>query len=85
MIEEVYAVYNSVAVMPTISTPSTDANGKTVSEDGYLPNFVFGTVAVPASGILLSVDSTNRYLFKSTRRKHNGVWLSFSDPVISGN
>lgn len=84
-IEEVYAVYNSVAVMPTINASATDANGKTATDDGYLPNFMFGTTAVAASIELLSVDSTNRYLFKSRRRKHNGTWLSYSDPVVAGN
>lgn len=85
IIEEIYAVYNSVAVMPTIDASVTDANGKTATDDGYLPNFMFGTTAVAASIELLSVDSTNRYLFKSKRRKHDGTWLSYSDPVIAGN
>lgn len=84
-IEEVYALYTSVANMPTIDTSIADDSGRTVSEDGYLPRFNFSGTFVKGSSELLSVSKEERYRFKTKRRKHNGIWLDFMAPSIDAN
>ena len=83
-IEEVYALSNE-SIVPTINSIGTDSNNKNKTEDGYLPKFVFANETKEAVSERPSVSSSNRYLFGTKRRKHNGVWLDFSSAYLLAN
>lgn len=83
-IEEVYALSNE-SIVPTINSIGTDSNNKNKTEDGYLPKFVFANETKEAISERPSVSSSNRYLFGTKRRKHNGVWLDFSSAYLLAN
>lgn len=84
--ETVYGLTgNSLPTVKSIDATVTDANNKTVADDGYLPNFVFDGTSVAATAEPQGVSSTNRYEYQSTRRKHNDVWGPFSAPALHSN
>lgn len=83
-IEEVYCL-NSAAVVPTISTSGSDQNGKTKSEDGFLPKFVFNGESKDSVASQPSVSEELPFCYASKRRKHNGGWLDFSDAYLCAN
>lgn len=83
-IEEVYCL-NKDAVVPAISSSSVDQNGKTKSEDGYLPKFVFNGTPQNSVASQLSVSEEYPYCYGAKRRKHKSVWLDFSDAYLVAN
>ena len=83
-IEEVFALSDNTTI-PTLTTSGTDSNGKTKSDDGFLPKFVFTDETVEATSTRPSVSSEKRYLYGSKRKKHNNVWLDFSPAYLVGN
>lgn len=83
-IEEVYCL-NNAAVIPTINSSGTDQNGKTKSEDGFLPKFVFNGESKDSVASQPSVTEELPYCYGAKRRKHNGTWLAFSDAYLCAN
>lgn len=83
-IEEVYCL-NNAAVIPTINSSGTDQNGKTKSEDGFLPKFVFNGESKDSVASQPSVTEELPYCYGAKRRKHNGTWLAFSDTYLCAN
>ena len=83
-IEEVYCL-NNAAVIPTITSSGTDQNGKTKSEDGFLPKFVFNGESKDSVASQPSVTEELPYCYGAKRRKHNGTWLAFSDAYLCAN
>lgn len=83
-IEEVYCL-NNAAVIPTINSSGTDQNGKTKSEDGFLPKFVFNGESKDSVASQPSVTEELSYCYGAKRRKHNGTWLAFSDAYLCAN
>lgn len=83
-IEEVYCL-NKEAVVPAVSSSSADQNGKTKSEDGYLPKFVFNGTSQNSVASQPSVSEEYPYCYAAKRRKHNGSWLDFSDAYLVAN
>lgn len=83
-IEEVYCL-NNAAVIPTINSSVTDQNGKTKSEDGFLPKFVFNGESKDSVASQPSVTEELPYCYGAKRRKHNGTWLAFSDAYLCAN
>lgn len=83
-IEEVYCL-NNAAVIPTINSSGTDQNGKTKSEDGFLPKFVFNGESKDSVASQPSVTEELPYCYSAKRRKHNGTWLAFSDAYLCAN
>lgn len=79
--EEVYAA-NDSADTPTIDSTTTDSNGKTKKDDGYLPTFVFGSIRIEASTERPSTSDTNRYVWGTKRRGKTGNWSDFYLPYI---
>ena len=83
-IEEVYCL-NNAAIIPTINSSGTDQNGKTKSEDGFLPKFVFNGESKDSVASQPSVTEELPYCYGAKRRKHNGTWLAFSDAYLCAN
>lgn len=83
-IEEVYCLSNE-AITPTINSTEADSSNKNKADDGYLPKFVFTNESKEAVSERPSVSSSNRYLFGTKRRKHNGTWLDFSTSYLLAN
>ena len=83
-IEEVYCL-NNAAVIPTINSSGTDQNGKTKSEDGFLPKFVFNGESKDSVASQPSVTEELQYCYVAKRRNHNFTWLAFSDTYLCAN
>lgn len=61
---------------PTVDSTGTDNNGKSNSDDGYLPKIVFSaTESVQTTADKQSPSEAKAYLYETSRRIHKGEKL----------
>lgn len=83
-IEEVYALTDVVVSAPyPMVDDSAEYDGKTSSDEGYLPKFNFSaSVAEQTVATRPSISETKPYLYGSRRRLHNGEFLGWDKPYL---
>ena len=68
---------------PTVDSTGTDNNGKSNSDDGYLPKIVFSaTESVQTTVNKQSPSETKAYLYETSRRIHKGEKLEWAKPSL---
>ena len=68
---------------PIVDSTGTDNNGKSNSDDGYLPKIVFSaTESVQTTANKQSPSETKAYLYETSRRIHKGEKLEWAKPSL---
>ena len=83
--EYAYALTSTspIGEYPTVDSTSTDSNGKSNSDDGYLPKIVFSaSESVQTTAEKQSPSETKAYLYETSRRIHKGEKLEWAKPTL---